>query len=89
MKWIPIACSVLIQPAIAYADLVPFINDYPGFVQAAGVVSVIDFETRPDGLPWNGNEIINDSFNYDAQGVHFSAPLGNLMIGGNEISVLV
>lgn len=76
---------VVLAPAAACADVMLFANDYAGFVQAAGPLSIIDFETRPDGLPWNGNEIINDSFNYDGQGVHFSAPLGNLIIGGNEI----
>ena len=84
MKYALAAIPAMLWPAASCAEVMLFANDYAGFVQAAGPLSMIDFETRPDGLPWNGNEIINDSFNYDAQGVHFSAPLGNLLIGGNE-----
>lgn len=86
MKRALLAILTLLPAGWARGDVQLFVNDYAGFVQSAGPLSVIEFETRPDGLPWNGTEIINDTFNYDAHGVHFSAPLGNLIIGGNESS---
>jgi len=37
--------------ASAHGDVLTFENDYPGFVDAAGPLSMIDFETLPDGSP--------------------------------------
>ena len=86
MRQTLVTAIITFWPAVGYSDVMLFANDYTGFAAAAGPLAVIDFESRPDGLPWNGNEIINDNFNYDAHGVHFSAPLGDLRIGGNEIT---
>lgn len=42
----------------------------------------IDFEHLPDGTPSHGGVQITPTFNYTAQGVTFSAPLGNPFIAG-------
>jgi len=67
----------------AYGDVQTFENDYAGFVQAAGPLSMIDFNTLPDGNPSMGGEEITEAFNYDDQVVHFSAPFPYPVIGGN------
>jgi len=66
-----------------HADVVTFENDYDGFVEAAGPLSVIDFETLPDGSPSMSGVELTDDFNYDTQGIHFDAPLSNPYIAGN------
>jgi len=65
--------------------VVTFLNDYEGFLAGAGDVRTIDFETLPDGSPSPGNGYITPDFNYTSQGVAFSAPVGNLFIGGNPV----
>lgn len=72
----------------ASAGPVTFINDYQGFLAAAGDVRVIDFETLPDGTPTLGSESYNitPEFNYTDQGITFSSSIGNLLIGGNSVS---
>jgi len=71
---------VLVVPA--QADVLTFENDYEGFVEAAGPLSVIDFETLPNGEPSYAGVEITEDFNYDAQGAHFSAPFPYPKIGG-------
>jgi hypothetical protein len=65
---------------------VTFLNDYEGFLAAAGDVRVIDFETLPDGSPSHVGVHITPEFNYASQGVTFSAPAGDLYISGNSVS---
>lgn len=69
-----------------HADVQTFINDYPGFATAAGPLTTIDFEAQPNGQPSQPGVQITPSFNYDPQGVHFSAPAGVLRLAGNPIS---
>src|SRR5262245_5892618 len=61
-----------------------FLNDYAGFVAAAGPLSTIDFETLPDGTPSIAGMQITDSFNYDLQGAHFTSPLSVPRITGSQ-----
>jgi hypothetical protein len=68
------------------AGPVTFLNDYEGFLAAAGDVRVIDFETLPDGSPSHVGVPITPEFNYTNQGVTFSAPAGDLYISGNPVS---
>lgn len=72
----------------ALGQVQTFRNDYPGFLNAAGGVQTIDFETLPDGTPSAGHAgtPITATFNYDAQGVHFSSPVENPYIAGNPIN---
>jgi hypothetical protein len=65
---------------------VTFLNDYEGFLAAAGDVRVIDFETLPDGSPSHVGVPITPEFNYTSQGVTFSSPTGDPFIGGNPVS---
>ena len=67
----------------AGAQVQRFRNDYAGFLNAAGQVSTIDFETLPDGSESYAGVEITPTFNYDAQGAHFSAPRPDLFIAGN------
>lgn len=60
-----------------------FINDYPGFHAASPSLSTIDFETLPDGSPSVAGTRITETFNYDLQGAHFTAPLSPPRIAGN------
>jgi len=81
-------CLLLIIPVLACAglsraDTQAFENDYEGFVDAAGPLSMIDFNTLPNGNPSAGGEEITEDFNYDDHGVHFSAPFPYPFIGGN------
>ena len=80
-----IAVCLALWHVPAQGDVLTFENDYDGFVQEAGPLSLIDFETLPDGEPSMGGEDITEDFNYDAQGVHFSAPFPYPYIAGNPI----
>jgi hypothetical protein len=60
-----------------------FINDYAGFQAAAGPLSMIDFETLPDGSPSVAGTPITSAFNYDLRGAHFSSPISEPFITGN------
>jgi hypothetical protein len=68
------------------AGVVTFLNDYEGFLAAAGDVRTIDFETLPDGSPSHVGVPITPDFNYSSQGVTFSSPTGDPFIGGNPVS---
>jgi len=83
-----LVCLFLVLGAsrTGFADVTVFENDYDGFLEAVGAVNVIDFDTLPNGEPSMPGVEITDEFNYDAQGVHFSAPIGIPEIGGNQIS---
>jgi len=48
-------------------------------------LSLIDFETLPDGQPSMAGVDITEDFNYDDQGVHFSAPFPYPFIEGNPV----
>jgi len=48
------AAALLAAPVAGQAGVITFINDYEGFVQAAGNVQTIDFEVLPDGSPPTG-----------------------------------
>lgn len=65
------------------AAIQTFVNDFAGFQAAAGPLSVIDFETLPDGSPSVAGTAITASFNYDMQGAHFTAPAGGPNVSGN------
>ncbi|HNQ23702.1 MAG TPA: PEP-CTERM sorting domain-containing protein [Phycisphaerae bacterium] len=67
--------------APARADVQWFLNDYDGFLAAAGAVQEIDFETLPDGTPSVPRTPITPEFNYTNQGVTFSSPNPTLEIG--------
>ena len=69
--------------AIARADVVSF-TDYDAFVAAVGEVRIIDFDTLPDGSPSYSSAPITPEFNYEDQGVVFSAPIDALFITGNS-----
>jgi len=86
MRFILTAVTILVFPMAASAQVTTFENDYEGFLEAAGVVSTIDFETLPNGDPSQAGVDITDEFNYDAQGAHFSAPIGIPEIHGNPDS---
>jgi len=74
-------CLLFVAPALGDAQTFP--NDFDGFVQVAGPLSAIDFNILPDGQPSMGGEELTDDFNYDSQGVHFSALMSNPYIAGN------
>ena len=78
-----IAVCLALWHVPAQGDVLTFENDYDGFVQEAGPLSLIDFETLPDGEPSRPSVEITEDFNYDAQGVHFSAPFPYPFITGN------
>jgi len=87
---------LVVSTAVASADVLTFENDYAGFVEAAGPLSVIDFETDPNGEPTDGGDELTETFNYDSQGIHFSAGYPNppfpypILSGGDpyELTVL-
>lgn len=81
-----IACVSLWPIGRTYADTQMYINDYDGFVSAAGALSTIDFETQPNGQPSQAGVQITSSYNFDANGTHFSAPAGIIELAGNPIS---
>ena len=67
-------------------EVLTFLNDYEGFLEAAGDVQTIDFETLPDGSPSVHAVDITLDFNYTSEGVTFSSPFPTLQIWGNETS---
>ncbi|HNQ24970.1 MAG TPA: hypothetical protein PKK06_17975 [Phycisphaerae bacterium] len=70
----------------ARADVVWYVNDYPGFVTAVGEgLQVIDFETLPDGSPSYAGALITPEFNYTDQGATFSSPRPVLGISGSVL----
>ncbi|MBI1825267.1 MAG: PEP-CTERM sorting domain-containing protein [Planctomycetes bacterium] len=60
---------------VVYTDLYAFLN-------AAGNVHTIDFETLPDGSPSYSGAQITPEFNYTKEGVTFSAPTPDLRVLG-------
>ena len=72
----------VVLPVWAHADAVIF-TDYDAFVQAAGSVQTIDFETLPDGSPSVAGTEITPEFNYTDQGVTFSPASGDLTLHGS------
>lgn len=71
---------------LAHGDVQTFINDYAGFAAAAGPLSVIDFETQPNGQPSQPGVQITSAYNYDAYGVHFSAANVTPILAGNPVT---
>ena len=72
---------------VARGGVISFVNDYEGWLEAAGgVAQEIDFETLPDGSPSEASTPITKDFNYDEQGVFFSAPVPSLFIAGNQVT---
>jgi len=78
-----LTAAVIAFPMCARAQVTLYENDYEGFLDDAGAVSTIDFETLPNGEPSEPGVEITEDFNYDSQGVHFSAPVGTPTIAGN------
>ena len=59
----------LLLSAVVHGSPLIFIDDYEGFVEAAGgEVQVIDFETLPDGSPSYAGAEITSEFNYTHPG---------------------
>jgi len=81
-----VLAAVLAIASASFGAVQTFINDYAGFQAAAGPLSIIDFETLPDGSPSTAGTPITAAFNYDALGAHFSAPLSDPFIAGNAMS---
>jgi len=73
IRFIVILPAVCVLSARGYADVQTFENDYEGFAEVAGPLSVIDFETDPNGDPPQTGDELTETFNYDEQGIHFSA----------------
>ena len=70
----------------AHAGALVFIDDYEGFLAAAGgSVETIDFWTLPDGSPSYAGAEITPEFNYTNQGVTFSSPHPRLYLAGNDV----
>lgn len=80
------AGMVVLGAGVGRADPILFINDYEGFVEAAGDVQTIDFETLPDGSPSYCDALITPEFNYTDQGVTFFSEAPRLIIAGSEIT---
>lgn len=78
------AVLLLAASGVVHAGTIQtFINDYDGFLAAAGSVQTLDFETLPDGTPTVGGTLITPEFNYTAEGVTFSSPIPRLVMAGN------
>jgi hypothetical protein len=75
---------VALGAEFAQAGPILFINDYEGFVEAAGDVQTIDFETLPDWSPSYSGALITPEFNYTDQGVTFFSQAPRLEIVGNS-----
>ncbi len=71
---------------VVLGGTITFVNDYEGFLAAAGAVQTIDFETLPDGSPSLPGTMITPDFNYTNQGVAFSSPVPELYLAGNPVS---
>jgi len=84
----------MILSAIALTALVGTVRAGPvttftnldAFLEAAGDVHEIDFETLPDGSPSYSGAMITPEFNYTDQGVEFFSHAPDLYITGNAIS---
>ena len=61
-------------------------TDLDAFLEAAGDVREIDFETLPDGSPSMDAVQITPEFNYTDQGVEFFSHVPELFITGSPIS---
>ncbi|MGB2985711.1 MAG: hypothetical protein WBE26_07485 [Phycisphaerae bacterium] len=70
--------------AAARAGPVQTFTDIDAFLEAAGEVREIDFETLPDGTPSYMFAEITPEFNYTGQGVEFFAHVPPLWIHGCE-----
>lgn len=84
-KMTPIACVLVCSIQLARADVQIFINDYAGFAAVAGPLSVIDFETQPNGQPSQAGVHITQTYNYDTYGAHFSTPNVTPILAGNPV----
>ncbi len=84
--WTPVAVMVILLAATARAGPVTVFTDLDAFLEAAGDVQEIDFETLPDGSPSFSGALITPEFNYTDQGVFFSSAAPILQIAGNPIS---
>jgi len=67
------------------AGVISFIDDYEGFLAAAGDVQTIGFEILPDGSPTNTGAELTPEFNYTDWGVTFSSPVPTLGFQGNTL----
>ncbi len=81
-----VAVFVVLLAARSQAEVITFLDDFEGFLEAAGDVQVIDFETLPDGSPSVAGTLITPDFNYTDQGVTFTVPVPSLYIAGNEVN---
>ena len=82
LRWgsvLTVLCALSLT-GLARAGVIPFINDYEGFLEAAGDVQVIDFETLPDGSASYHRAPITPEFSYTEEGVTFSSPFPELLI---------
>lgn len=77
------ACACLCFVRAVHADVQTFVNDYAGFSGAAGPLTLIDFETQPNGQPSQAGVQITPNFNYDSSGTHFSSPNVVPVLAGN------
>lgn len=84
-KWNLSGCILLCAVHLSYGDVQTFVNDYAGFASAAGTLAVIDFETQPNGQPSQAGVQITAAYNYDAYGVHSSAPNVTPILAGNPV----
>ncbi len=74
------AVGVLCLSITVRAGPVTTFTDIDAFLEAAGDVREIDFETLPDGTPSVRGTLITPEFNYTDQGVTFSSPYPVLVI---------
>jgi hypothetical protein len=76
---VAMSAAVRAGPVTTFTDLEPFL-------EAAGDVHEIDFETLPDGSPSRDAVQITREFNYTDQGVDFFSHVPELFISGSPIS---
>ncbi len=79
-----VAVFVVLLAARSQAEVLIFLDDFEGFLAAAGDVQVIDFETLPDGSPGQHSVEITPDYNYTDQGVTFTVPVPSLYTAGND-----
>ena len=84
--WTPVAVTVILLASTARAGPVTTFTDIDAFLEAAGDVREIDFETLPDGTPSFSGALITAGSNYADQGAFFSPAAPILQIAGNPIS---
>ncbi len=80
------AVGILCVCITARAGPVTVFTDLVAFLEAAGDVQEIDFETLPDGSPSFSNAEITPDFNYTDQGVEFFSPEPWLFTTGNPVT---